>query len=57
LAKKKLMRAERIYRKLTEEEAKRVTAVRSQIRDELPELREKARIVFLAHEASRKGCR
>lgn len=46
--------AKRVYRELTPAERKRVATVRLKIAGELPELKEKARIVFAAHEATRK---
>lgn len=54
MAKKQPRRARRIYRDLTEAERKRIDAVRAQVADELPELMEKARAVFAAHEATKK---
>jgi DNA-binding phage protein len=52
MAKKK--QPKRIYRNLTEAEAKRVAAVREQIGEELPELKERARAIFAGHEAARR---
>ena len=50
---KRVKKAKRIYRALTDEERLRVELVRKEIRDELPELRQKAKIAFAAHDAAR----
>jgi DNA-binding phage protein len=51
---KRPRKAKRIYRELTDEERSRIAGVRRQVERELPELREKAKMVFAAHEAARR---
>jgi DNA-binding phage protein len=50
---KRARTAKRIYRVLTDDERKRVATVRKEIQEELPDLRQKAKIAFAAHEAAR----
>jgi len=47
-------KATRIYRELSDAEWRSVKAARQQIKEELPELMEKGRLIFAAHEMARQ---
>ncbi len=54
MSRKQVKKAKRIFRDLTAVEKERITSVRRGIEVELPELMDKARVVFAAHDAARK---